>query len=57
MREGYTREVYDEHIRGLPNNKAVGSDEVPNEILKIIPEAFHDAMHALLINVGCRQKR
>ena len=52
MMEGYTREVYNEHLRRLPNNKAAGPDGVPNEILKIMPEAFHDAMHALLIHVG-----
>ena len=49
---GYTREIYDDHLRRLPNNKAAGPDGIPNEILKMMPEAFHDVMHAFLAHIG-----
>ena len=43
----YNRGVYDLALASLPGKKAPGIDGVPNEVLKHMPSAFHDAMHDL----------
>jgi ABC-type thiamine transport system substrate-binding protein len=41
---------------GSKNSKAAGPDGIPNEILKTMPEAFHDATHAFLAHMGSSMK-
>ena len=43
----YNRGIYDQALASLPGRKAPGIDGVPNEVLKHMPVAFHDAMHNL----------
>ena len=43
----YNRGMYDQALATLPGKKAPGIDGVPNEVLKHMPEGFHDAMHNL----------
>jgi ribonuclease HI/exonuclease III len=43
----YNRGIYDQALASLPGKKAPGIDGVPNEVLKHMPAAFHDAMHGL----------
>ena len=41
----YNREIYSDTLARLPSGKAAGPDEVPNEVLKWMPVAFHDMLH------------
>ena len=41
----YNREVYNDALARLPNGKAAGPDEIPNEILKWLPTEFHNMLH------------
>eukprot|EP00959_Pyramimonas_sp_CCMP1952_P226684 4739777-Pyramimonas_sp.AAC.2 len=45
LRDRYNREVYNDALARLPNGKAAGPDEIPNEVLKWLPREFHDMLH------------
>ncbi|KAK3280534.1 hypothetical protein CYMTET_11628 [Cymbomonas tetramitiformis] len=42
---------YSKAVHTLNNNKAPGPTRTPNEILKYMPEDFHDALHALMLEM------
>ncbi|KAK3249456.1 hypothetical protein CYMTET_41113 [Cymbomonas tetramitiformis] len=43
-----TIELYRQIVKRLPNGKAAGPDAVPNEILKAMPEEFHEVLFSLM---------
>ncbi|KAK3252367.1 hypothetical protein CYMTET_38325 [Cymbomonas tetramitiformis] len=46
-----SRQGYSKAVHTLNNNKAPGPTRTPNEILKYMPEDFHDALHALMLEM------
>eukprot|EP00854_Cymbomonas_tetramitiformis_P034240 gene34240-biopygen22004 len=46
-----SRQGYNKAVHTLNNNKAPGPTRTPNEILKYMPEDFHDALHALMLEM------
>ena len=45
----YNIKVYYETLYNLPGRKTPGKDGVPNEVLKHLPEEFHQAIHSLFV--------
>jgi hypothetical protein len=43
--EKFTRDIYNETLNSLSNNKAEGPDGVPNEIIKALPPRIHDIIY------------
>ena len=41
--------VFDDCLRTLKNNKSPGPDGIENEILKMMPQTFHECLHKLMI--------
>jgi ribonuclease HI/exonuclease III len=52
LMDGYDEEMYWEHLRRLPNGKAAGPDEVPNEVLKLLPLPLHSALARFMKHIG-----
>eukprot|EP00854_Cymbomonas_tetramitiformis_P034128 gene34128-biopygen14910 len=46
-----SRQGYSKAVHTLNNNKAPGPTKTPNEILKYTLEDFHDALHALMLEM------
>eukprot|EP00854_Cymbomonas_tetramitiformis_P004941 gene4941-biopygen4893 len=46
-----SRQGYSKAVHTLNNNKAPRPNRTPNEILKYMPEDFHDALHALMLEM------
>ncbi|KAK3246381.1 hypothetical protein CYMTET_44081 [Cymbomonas tetramitiformis] len=46
-----SRQGYSKAVHTLNNNKAPGPTRTPNEVLKYMPEDFHDALHALMLEM------
>eukprot|EP00854_Cymbomonas_tetramitiformis_P004709 gene4709-biopygen4646 len=46
-----SRQGYSKAVHTLNTNKAPGPTRTPNEILKYMPEDFHDALHALMLEM------
>eukprot|EP00854_Cymbomonas_tetramitiformis_P026556 gene26556-biopygen27500 len=46
-----SRQGYSKAVHTLNNNKAPGPTRTPNEILKYMPEDFHEALHALMLEM------
>ena len=44
-----TRGTYDDRLKHLGRGKMVGPDKIPNELLKTLPEPWHDIIHDLFI--------
>ncbi|KAK3257564.1 hypothetical protein CYMTET_33356 [Cymbomonas tetramitiformis] len=47
-----TIELYRQIVKQLPNGKAAGPDAVPNEILKAMPEEFHESLMRAMWKAG-----
>ena len=45
----YNKEIYRDSLARLPNGKSAGPDFIPNEVLKWLPEQFHDMLHRLFV--------
>ena len=43
----YNVHIFRDCLSKLPNKKAPGPDGVPNEVIKNMPEEFHDSIHGL----------
>ena len=52
MMQAYSKELYYEHVRKLPTHKAPGPDEVPNEVLRLMPHEFHECLADLMRHIG-----